>query len=98
MFPEKELHGLSQETGIKIPDQAFEMFGKPSETDFANNFRTDPKEQVTKWTQEVTPQDIKKIDRILKYFGVTIYSAYDPMPILPITHQITSLQSGVKLA
>ena len=39
------------------------------------------KNQLTRWMQSFNQDQLREIDRILKFFNVTMYNAYEPLPV-----------------
>jgi len=43
--------------------------------------RSFEKNQLTRWMKSFNQEQLGEMDRILKFFNVTTYNAYEPMPV-----------------
>ena len=79
--PEKEFGRMVKVLGLeRKPDNS--IISRPSQTaSQAMGNRSLEKNQLTRWMKSFDQQQIGEIDRILKFFKVTIYNAYEPMPV-----------------
>jgi hypothetical protein len=62
-------------------DTASLDFRKPSKTDFHKQLKQEPIEQLSKWQHDVSETDKNKVQDVLDYFKVNLYSAGNAMPI-----------------
>ena len=82
MNPEEELYRLSCELAVEFPKSILQRISEPSKTDYKNDFISSPEKQLSKWTKDLSKLKLNNIDRILKYFDINLYSAYETMPNL----------------
>lgn len=50
--------------------------------------RTFGRSQLTKWMNDFKKQELREIENVLNIFNVTVYSAFDPMPISHIQAEV----------
>ena len=79
--PEKEFDHMVKILGLeRTPDNADVL--KPSQQasiELRNSSSVN--NQLTRWMKSFDEQQLKEIDRMLRFFKVSIYDAYDPMPV-----------------
>ena len=79
--PEREFGHIVKILGLeRTPDKSYIL--KPSQQasqEIRNS--SSNKHQLTRWMKNFTQKELGEIDRVLKFFKVTIYNAYEPMPI-----------------
>lgn len=80
MNPENEFSRIGNELGYRFTKSVLQKITVPSKTDFKKNFIPNPSMQITKWKNQLSSSELNKVHRILKYFDIEIYSAYDSMP------------------
>jgi hypothetical protein len=79
--PVREIDRINMECGLRVPVETIE-FDKASKSDFKNQFvQGNPDKQLSKWTNQVSEFDKQRMQRILDYFEIQIYSAYDLCPL-----------------
>jgi hypothetical protein len=81
LTPEACLERLFKELEVAVPDGALQLIDKPSVTDFQKDLKDNSREQIEKWTGAFSKEELKKAQQILDYFGIDLYSAYDPYPV-----------------
>jgi hypothetical protein len=74
-----ELERISRETNLDIPIDA-KRFKKPSESDFFNTFQSDTQLQLSKWLNEVSAEELAKLQKVFDHYQLSCYSASDPLP------------------
>ena len=85
--PEREFHHILKILGLeRKPDKSniFRpslMSSREMQLDTEMKSHTFWENQLTSWIDCFTRQQLFEIDRILKFFKVTIYNAYEPMPV-----------------
>ena len=79
--PEREFEHMVKILSLeRKPDNS--IISRPSQTaSQAMKNRSLEKNQLTRWMKSFDQQQLGEIDRILKFFKVTIYNAYEPMPV-----------------
>jgi sulfotransferase family protein len=79
--PEKEFDHMVQLLGLeRKPDRS--IIVRPSQQasrEMRNN--SFEENRLTRWMKSFDQQQLDEINKVLKFFKVTTYSAYDPMPI-----------------
>lgn len=78
--PLVELKRLSAEWNINLDVDA-RFVRKASKTDFQKRLKKNPIKQLSKWQVQISSADRDKIQQILDYFEINVYSASDPLPV-----------------
>ncbi|MGB3467290.1 MAG: hypothetical protein WBA74_18550 [Cyclobacteriaceae bacterium] len=85
--PEKTFHRISEEWSLALQDFDGLKFNKPSATTVSGS-PVSGNSQIENWTKKLTPDQVKRMEEVLKYFDVKAYSA-DPYP--EITYNYSQL-------
>jgi len=79
--PEREFSHMLKILGLERKPHS-SVISQPSQQASQEMKNSSFKEnQLTRWMKKFDPQQLDEMDRILKFFKVTIYNAYEPMPI-----------------
>ena len=78
--PEVQLRKIFNQLTIPLPKKALEMINKPSVTDFNKEMVADPHHQIEKWVKLISPEQQAEAQRVLDYFEIREYSAYNAYP------------------
>lgn len=79
--PSNELARIKERTGIPIPQISENQLIKRSNSDFKGDFKN-AKNQLVKWKSKLTDEELERLQEIITYFKVDIYSCEDHMPRL----------------
>ena len=79
--PEKEFNRMVRLFGLKNKpaDSSIKRPSQQASQEMKNNSQSDS--PLTRWMAKFTRRELSEIDTILKFFNVSIYNAYEPMPI-----------------
>ena len=83
MDPARHLQQIAREWQL---DEAAMMAGglrQRSTTDFGNDLRSDPAEQVGKWLRRMEPGTLADVQAVLDHYGIGFYTANAAMPKNP---------------
>ena len=74
---------LFNQLGIKIEEDKLKNFpfSKPSNSNFLNTYCSNTKDQLEGFLQELTTEELERLQRIFNFFGLRVYSAFDAFPI-----------------
>jgi hypothetical protein len=78
--PEKELTKICKVWRINGAINRAAM-RTPSKTDFGNQLKDDPLEQLSKWKNEISPSEIRRAQQILDFFEIYVYTANEALPL-----------------
>lgn len=73
MAPERQLRRVFDRWGLPLPDKILRRVTKPSKTTREATFKLGVEQQLSKWKAAFSPDERRKMIRVLKYFGVSIY-------------------------
>ena len=65
---------------FNFKDLAFAKIREPSKTTLGTELKSDPKVQIEKFLTEVDKEELIKIQKILDYFSIKNYTAFDAIP------------------
>lgn len=74
LYPEQELRRIFHQWNMEMPDGILERVRKESSTTKEATFQEDLELQLSKWQNFFEPDDIKRMQRVLDYFEIEIYS------------------------
>lgn len=74
LYPEKVLHQIFNRWDIPMPESILKKVRKPSSTTKGELFKDDIDKQLSKWQQFFDKDTITRLQRVLNYFEVDIYS------------------------
>ncbi len=78
--PEAEFSEICQQLGLEIELNTVD-FKRASSTDFQGAFQQDSDNQLSKWRSHLSDETLFKLQSILDYFGVHIYSVNSDYPV-----------------
>ena len=79
--PANEVKRIFSTLNEPVPDQVMNKINEPSRSNFNDHYVQDSKKQLEKWRNDISPEKAARIQDILNYFDIKIYSATDPYPI-----------------
>lgn len=82
LAPERQLRRVFDRWGLPLPDKILSRISKPSKTTREATFKRGVEQQLSKWKTAFSPDERRKMTRVLKYFGVLIYDDEGNLPRL----------------
>lgn len=82
MAPERQLRRVFDRWRIPLPDNILRRVARPSKTTREATFKLGVEQQLSKWKAAFSPDERRKMTRVLKYFGVSIYDEAGYLPRL----------------
>lgn len=89
LHPELELRRIFDQWNMEMPDGILNRIRKESSTTKEATFKKDLELQLSKWRSFFTTDDVKRMQRVLDYFEIDIYSeALLPQSMRQQEHQL----------
>jgi hypothetical protein len=81
--PKEHMISLINDIGMKNKIRQVESydFRSPSKTVFSSRFEVNPENQLKKFTYTYTEKQLQKVQNVLDYFKIKVYSAFSPYPL-----------------
>lgn len=78
--PEREMNRIFSRWNLSVPDTVYEMMRKASSTTKDATFELSIDEQLSKWKTVFSTEQLQKMQDVLNYFDVKVYSAFEMKP------------------
>jgi hypothetical protein len=78
--PKKELNRLFDKWKIALPEGALDVINRPSSMTIDASAIGNNEKQLSKWKTQLNEHQIEKMQRVLDYFEITVYSKNDIYP------------------
>lgn len=79
-FPIKTLNTIFDAWDIEPPEEIWTKIDNPSHSDFKNDLRSDKQEQLNKWINSYSQNELEHFQSILDRFDISIYCMNNPNP------------------